>query len=419
MTTQELDTTKLKRPEGAPQSPTIVPLWRNRDYLLLMGGQAVSSTGSRISQLAFPLLVLAVTHSPLVTGAITALRAVPYIFLALPAGALVDRWDRKRTMWLCDAGRAIAIGSIPVALALGRLSLWQLAVATIIEGTLFTFYNMAESASVPRIVAPSQVASATAQSQVVDNVTGFVGPSVGGVLYTLGATVPFATDAISYLASVLSLRWIRAPFQIERASAPKTRLWDDVREGIAWLWGQPVMRFVAFLTGGLMLFSSGYPLIVIVFAKQLHASNAVIGLLFASGAAGGVIGGLLADAVNRCYRFGQIMVPITWLWALEWLIYPFVHDLWLLAIANFLGLLIAPIYLTTQYAYRLGRIPDALQGRVNSVFRLIAFGAEPLSLALTGALLQWLGPAWTVVAIALPQIALSVLVTLYRPLRAE
>nr|MBA3825308.1 MFS transporter [Ktedonobacterales bacterium] len=418
MASQELDLTICEHPISA-QPPPVVELRRNRDYLLLLGGQAISSTGSRISQLAFPLLVLAVTHSPLVTGLITALRAVPYMFLALPAGALVDRWDRKRTMWLCDAGRAIAIGSIPVTLALGRLTLWQLGIATLIEGTLFTFYNMAESASVPRVVAPGQIASATSQGVVVDNITGFIGPAVGGVLFSLNALVPFVTDAVSYVASVLSLRWIRTEFQAPRATAAKTRLWDDMREGITWLWGQPVMRFVAFLTGGLMLFSSGYPLIVIVFAKQLHASDVTIGVLFATGAAGGIIGALLADVLNRRFRFGQIMVPVTWLWALEWLIYPFVHSLWLLALANFLGFMIVPMYLVTQYAYRLQRIPDHLQGRVNSVFRLIAFGAEPLSLAMTGALLQWLGPAATVVVIALPQIALSVVVTAYPRLRRE
>jgi hypothetical protein len=254
---------------------------------------------------------------------------------------------------------------------------------------------------------------------VVDNITGFIGPSIGGIMYAFNAAIPFVTDAVSYVASVVSLRWIRAPFQEARVHTPKTRLWDDIRVGITWLWGQPVIRFVAFLTGGLMLFSSGYPLIVIVFARQLHASEVVIGLLFATGAAGGIIGGVLADVMNRRYRFGQIMVPITWLWAVEWLIYPFVHSLWLLGVANFLGLVIAPIYLTTQYAYRLRRIPDALQGRVNSVFRLIAFGAEPVSLALTGALLQWLGPAATVVAIAMPQITLAAVVTLYRPIRRE
>lgn len=99
---------------------------------------------------------------------------------------------------------------------------------------------------------------------------------------------------------------------------------------------------------------------------------------------------------------------------MKWLIYPFTRTVWLLGLANFLGIFIVAIYLLTQYAYRLERIPDYSQERVNSVFRLIAFGVEPISLALTGALLQWLGPTTTVVVIALPQIALSIVATAYK-----
>src|SRR5262245_61063024 len=104
-----------------PESSRPLPLWRNRNYLLLWSGQAISSVGGEASQLAFPLLVLAVTNSPIQAGIAGALRALAYLFFGLPAGALVDRWDRKRVMILCDAGRALALGSIPLALALDHL----------------------------------------------------------------------------------------------------------------------------------------------------------------------------------------------------------------------------------------------------------------------------------------------------------
>src|SRR5436305_12866998 len=103
-----------------------VALWRNRDFLLLISGQGVSSVGSQISLIAFPLLILALTHSPAQTGLMTALRGLPFALFSLPAGALIDRWDRKHVMILCDIGRAIALGSIPVALALHGLTYMQL-----------------------------------------------------------------------------------------------------------------------------------------------------------------------------------------------------------------------------------------------------------------------------------------------------
>jgi len=109
-------------------------LWRNRDYLLLWSGQGVSSAGTQVSGVAFPLLILAITGSPAQAGLAFALRSLPYVIFSLPVGALIDRWDRKRVMILCDIGRALALASIPIALALGVLSVAQLYAVAFVEG---------------------------------------------------------------------------------------------------------------------------------------------------------------------------------------------------------------------------------------------------------------------------------------------
>src|SRR5216110_3283526 len=98
-------------------------LWRNRDYMLLWSGQTVSTLGSGISTIAFPFLILGLTGSPALAGIAGALRSLPYLFLSLPVGALIDRWNRKWVMILCDVGRAIALGSIPFAVVLGHLTI--------------------------------------------------------------------------------------------------------------------------------------------------------------------------------------------------------------------------------------------------------------------------------------------------------
>src|SRR5215469_1398135 len=187
-----------------------VPLWRNRDYILLWGGQMISAVGSRVSMLAFPLLVLALTHSPAQAGLIAALRGLPYALLILPAGALIDRWNRKRVMILCDIGRAIALGSIPLALVFGRLTIAQIYVVSLVEGTLFTFFSLAHIACLPHVVSKEQLPTAVAQESIIDSVTELIGPSIGGVLYGIGRVVPFLTDALSYGASVVSLLCIKA-----------------------------------------------------------------------------------------------------------------------------------------------------------------------------------------------------------------
>ena len=152
-------------------------------------------------------------------------------------------------------------------------------------------------------------------------------------------------------------------------------------------------------------------------AQGLGASPAEIGLLFASGGAGGVLGALLVAPLQRRFSFGRIMIVTTWIWALTWPLYAYAPNLLLLGVANAIGFVIVPIYMGTQFSYRLALIPDPLRGRVNSAFRLLSFGVQPLSLALTGALLQAVGPEATVWIIMTPQVALALAATLYRPLR--
>jgi predicted MFS family arabinose efflux permease len=402
---------------GAEVAPPDRPsLWRNHDFLILWAGQVVSSVGTQMSLLTFPLLILAVTHSPAQAGLIGALRSLPYVVLLLPAGALVDRWDRKRTMIVCDAGRFIALGSIPVALAFGQLSIILLAVASLVEGTLFTFFNVAETACLPRVVPREQLPAAVSLSSATDSVSMMVGPSIGGALYGLSRGLPFLTDAISYGASVISLFFIKTEFQQERTQAPDT-LWREIREGLSWLFHHPVLRFIALLTGGLNLFSFGYTLILIVFAQHLHASPFAIGVMFATGGVGSVLGSLAVSPLQRRFSFGQIMIGSTWFWALSWPLYDFAPNIWILGLVNAFGFIVLPVYMGTQYSYRLTLIPDELQGRVNSVFKLVAFGVQPVSLALTGALLQWFGPVTTIWLIFVPQVVLATCATLNRPLR--
>lgn len=391
-------------------------IWRNRDYLILWSGQIVSAVGTQVSQLAFPLLILAVTHSPALTGILTALRSIPFILLSLPSGALADRWDRKRVMIVADTGRAIAMGSIPLALATGHLTLLQLAVASMVEGTLFTFFTVAESASLPMVVGKAQLPEAVAMGSTTDSVSVMAGPSLGGMLYALGSGLPFLVDTVSYITSVLSLLFIRTDFQAERAEGGD--LWGDVREGILWLWRHPLMRFLAIYVSGLNLFSFGYPLIMIVRAQSMHASPGAIGLLFASGGIGSLIGSVMVAPLQRRFRFGRLMIAGGWFWALTWLPYALAPNLLALGAANVLGWLVIPIFMGSQYGYRLAATPDALQGRVNSVFKLIAFGGDPLSLAMTGLLLQAFGPITTIFLVFVPQILLAAIATFHRGMRS-
>ena len=397
-------------------APRAASLWLNRDYLLLWSGQAVSTVGSQLSLLAFPLLALALTRSPAQAGLIGALRGLPYFLLGLPAGALVDRWDRKRVMLICDTGRAVALGSIPLALAFSHLTVAQLYLVSLIEGTLFVFFSLSDTASLPQIVAKEQLPAAVAQDQAINATSQLFGPSLGGLLYSLGRMVPFLADAISYGVSVLSLLFIKTPFQQERTSAPRS-LRAEVLEGLVWLWRQPLVRFLAMLSGIFNLTGAGYTLIVIVLAQRLHASSLGIGLILAGAGVGNVLGTLVTPAIQKRLSFRQVIIGSTWVLALTWPLFVFTPTVFLLGVVTAVSFVAVPVASVAQVSYRLSVIPDHLQGRVNAPFRIISWGCLPLGLAIAGALLQAFGPVATVWITFVPQLALAVVVSLNRSMK--
>ena len=391
-------------------------LWRNRDFVLLWSGQAISIAGSQISLIVFPLLVLAITRSPVQAGIVGALQSVPFAVLCLPAGAMADRWNRKRMMIVCDAGRTIALGSIPLALLFGYLTIAQLYLVGLVEGTLSAFFTAADAASLPRVVAKEQITAALSQSNAAESTATLIGQAASGALYTLGRSVPFLADAVSYGVSVLSLSRIKTQFQEERESAPR-RLWHEIGEGIAWLWRQPILRFITFLSSVLYTCCGGYAIILIVLTQKHHASDFVIGLLFATGSLGGIVGALITPLLRDRIRLGHLLIVSAWIWAITWFVYAIAPNVLWLGMMNVLSFVVVPVYGTLQYGYRMTIIPDRLQGRVHSVYRLIVFGSKPIGLALTGALIQAFGPEWAVVVLALPQIAMCVAATGWRPLQ--
>ncbi len=392
------------------------PLWRNGAYLLLWGGQGVSAVGSQGSQLALPLLMLALTGSPAQAGLLGGLRGLAYLLFGLPAGALVDRWNRRRVMLLCDIGRALAFGSIALALAAGRLSALQLYAVSFIEGTLFILFGLAETACLTRVVAPSQLPAAIAQSQATDATASLAGPPLAGLLYGIAHMLPFVVDAASYAISVISLLFIRTPLQDERP-AQRRALSSEIAEGMRWIWQQPVLRLLAALNGGVNLIYGGWTLLLIELAQRRGAGAATIGLIFATGGAGMILGATLTPRIQRHFTVGQIVIGIAWIFALTWPPYALATSVFALGAVNAIGFLFVPITSGTQFSYRLLLVSDELQGRVNSIFRLMAFGGQTLGFLLTGALLQWRGPIATVWITFVPAVAVAILATLSASIR--
>lgn len=387
-------------------------LWRNRDYVLLAAGQTVSLVGTEVSQIAYPLLVLALTGSPAQAGLVAAARTVPYLLIGLPAGAMVDRWDRKLTMRLCSAASGLALASVAVAHLLGVLTVAQLIAVSFVEGGLSILFGLAETSALPRVVPKPQLPAAAAQLNVQYSIASLLGPPLGGTLYAVSAMAPFLLDAVSYLLSALSLGFVRTAFQPEVRPARQS-LVAEIRTGVGWLWRQPTIRAMAFLTGAFHA-AAGLTLVIIVLATRQGASSAEIGAIFAAAGVGGIAGSAASPWVQARFSFGQVIIAVSWFTALWTGTFAFAGSPLASAILLTIMFAVMPAYDTVQYSYRLALIPDALQGRVNSAFRLVAIGMRPLGLALTGLLLERFGPEATALTLAAWLVA-ACLVTTFNP----
>ncbi|MDQ3928130.1 MAG: MFS transporter, partial [Chloroflexota bacterium] len=407
LTLDEADVTAAAETPTAPAS-----LWRNRDYMLLWSGQTVSTLGSRISGTVFPLLVLALTNNDFAAaGIVGALSSIPYIIFSLPVGALIDRWDRKLVMILCDVGRALSLGSIPLSLLFGGPWLWQLYVVAFVEGTLFVFFNIAEVAALPRVVDKQQLPMATGFNHAAEASTGLLGPPIGTVLFvSVGRIFPFLLDAVSYTVSVVSLFFVRTNFQKERA-VKERHLGREIKEGVAWLWSQPLVRFMSFLTGGLNFANAAMFLIIIARAKEVGVPEEQLGIIFSIAAVGGIVGSVVGGRIGKQLKFGPAIIVLTWLQTALFPFYAIAPNLLVLGIISALMFTLAPVYNVVQFSYRLALIPDELQGRVNSSFRLIAFGFMPLGQTLVGFLLGWFSPATSVLVVTGWLVAFALLAT--------
>ncbi len=372
-----------------------VSLWRNRDYLLLWLGQAVSSLGTGISQFAFPLLILALTHSFAAAGFAGALGQLPYLLFSLPAGALVDRWDRKLVMIVCTLGLALCITSIPVALLSGHLTDIQLYIVSFLMGTLFVFYELAELAALTQVVPKVHLSTAVAQNEAIFSTVSLLAPSLGGVLLSVGKLFPFVADGISYLVLLGSLLRIRSTFQEER-STDSYHLLRDVREGIGWLWSHVVVRSLAFLAGYLDVARIGGILIVYAIARQHQISLILVGVILTAGGGGNLTGTALCPFLQRRVRFGWALGSMLILFVLLWPLYGVASS------SIFLGIVVASLALIDSISailissYRLAVVPDELQGRVGSVYRLIVFGSLALGQVAVGQCLDRFGVLTTV-----------------------
>jgi predicted MFS family arabinose efflux permease len=377
----------------------MVPLRRNRDFLVLWSAQLASTLGSQVSLVAFPLLVLALTGSPAKAGLVGFANTIPALLFYLPAGVLVDRHDRRKVMVATSAIGAAALGSIAVAQAIGDLAFEQIVVVAFVQGAVTAVFGLTEQGALPLVVHPSQVPEALARNEARREGATLAGPPLGGVLFAAGRALPFAADAASYLACAVGLLALRTPLQEERDAAPRRPL-AEIAEGVRWLWGMAFVRASALAVAGANFIWAAIELVLIVRAHERGATSAAIGIMLAMLGVGGLLGALAAPAIGRRLAMPVIVVGAFWVEAAVVAALATTHDPYLLGSIAALAAFPAPAWNAVVVGARLTLTPDRLRGRVNSAARLLSASLMPLGALGGGLLIGAVGTTATLLALS-------------------
>jgi predicted MFS family arabinose efflux permease len=392
-------------------------LARNRDFTVLWVGQAVSELGTAMSLFVFPLLAYAITGSAVGAASVVGALALGRVLVALPAGALVDRWNRRHVMVLTSGTGALLYASLAAAQLVDALTLAHLMVAALLTGVAASFFAPAETAAIRTVVTTADLPTAMSQNQARTHLADLVGAPLAGVLYSVARWIPFVFDAVTYAIACLAVSRIRTPLPPPQRPS-RTRLRSDIREGLGFVWGQPVMRVIASNAALLNATFGAYYLIVLLRMVDAGVHPAAIGA--AEGAAGvaGILGALAGPSLINRLPTGWLTIATLWVLVLALVPTVFTVDPWIVGGCMAAALFLLPMANAGIGAYRIAITPDEIQGRASTATMFLAELAQPAGPPVGGILLAGLGgPAATAAVLALSAVG-ALLVTLSRSIRS-
>ncbi|TMK70849.1 MAG: MFS transporter [Actinobacteria bacterium] len=369
---------------------SLTPLRRNRDFLLFQTGQLLSAVGTSTATIAYPLLTLAVTHSPANAGVVSFAQFLPIVLFSLVSGVVGDRVDRKRMMIASDIVRAVAVTGLVVAILFHELAFWQIVTVSFVEGTGGVFFGAGRSGVFKSVVPKAQLAAAASTEEGRLSVVRLAGPPAGGALFGVGRAVPFLADAVSYTFSTLSLLAMRTPFQ-ERRERADTHVVAEALEGLRFVWHNPFLRLTTLMLtlGGFS--AAGVQLAVVVLARQHGLASAGVGGLVALVGATTLLGATASPLVRRVLSPRAILLSEFWssLVLVSFLVWPSVYVL--AAAFAFQAFFFANTDAAVR-AHWYAITPDRLIARVPSAMGNVMVLAMPLGPLAAGFLIQSVSP---------------------------
>lgn len=380
--------------------------------MLLQAGQLLSTFGSGMSSIAYPLLALAVTGSAANAGYVGAAEFLPLVLLSLPAGVAADRFDRRALMIAADVVGVGAVGVLAAVVLVHHVALWIIIAVAFADSAAAVVFRAGFSGAFRAVVPQAQLADASSLAQARAATVRLTAPPAGGALFGLSRAFPFLADAISYAFSTLSLVLIRTRFQEEKREQRSTSL----REGLAFFWGMPFLRTTVGMIAASNFAASGIPLALIILAKRHGLPAAAIGGFVAAAGASTLVGSALSPLLRRRLPMRVILLSEFWM-AIVYAAFIGYPSVYVLAAAFALHAFCFPNTDSAVAAYSYALIPDRLLGRGMAAANTLRAITTPIGPLAAGLLLTHTSPRIAVAVLAVPVLAAAALGSLSDSLR--
>ncbi|MER5268639.1 MFS transporter [Actinosynnema sp. NPDC002837] len=378
------------------------PLWRNRRFRLLWSGSAVSVLGLEVADIGYPLAILALTGSPAQAGLFGAVQAVATLLAGLPAGAVLDRGDRRRVLLVTEGARAVVTTGVAVALTTGHLPLGGLFLVAVVLGAMQPFGGAARMLLIRVVVPPDQLTDALTQDEVRSGSTQLVGPPLGGFLHGLGHALPFVFTALSFVLSWLCALVLRVPEVEPEARAPRR----DARflAGVKGIWHVPTLRAATLLVVAVNTTGAPIALIAVVVLREQAVAAWAIGLVMSGMAAGVLAGAALVGPLHRRFQPGALLLGVALAEVPLFAGLALPLGPWWVAAILFCATLGAPTLRVLVDVLIFRQVPDERRGRTIAAVMTLFGAGVPAGMAAGGLLLQHFG---TATAVLVPAVALA------------
>lgn len=419
------------------QSPGLVaPTRPNRALKLLIFGSSCSMLGSRVTTIAYPMLVLYLTGSPATAGLVAFAATAPSLLVYMPVGALVDRLDPRRTMLMSESGRGIAVGIVAIMLLRGRPSVILLIIVAVAEEILEVFSMLAERRYIRSLVDRDQAPSVLARIEGRTHVVVLTGRPLGAFLFELGHIFPFFLDTLSFIVSVLTLAgakgergtqqplvtvpparsndrdrkgWGRNTFT-RPYRWPDIHLKNDIFDSLRWLREEPYVKMIILLSASTTLISQALIMVFLAAAHGQHLPSLMVGVTLATSGIGGTLGSMLATRLKAAADLPLIQIQL-WVWAAAF------AALWIVGGKSFLPIAAVMTVLgftgalsNIQFGtYLMDSVAETMLARVTSAGNLMSFAACAAGPAVGGILVQYCKVEKSVFSLLIMTIILAII----------